>query len=208
MTTTMEIVFFFFFQAEDGIRDVAVTGVQTCALPISAVSLAADVRRRGLHRDAGTLRETGRDREELQGDRRGQARRPPRAGVLHGGRHRRGDGEGQEAARGGVVADRLRLEIVTPTRLVVAETVDEVVVPGSDGYFGVLPGHAAFLTTLGTGEVIYRIDRDEFYLAVSGGFAEVRNDKVIVLADAAERPEEIGKRRVGKEGRSRGSPDH
>src|SRR5439155_1084478 len=82
-------------------------------------------------------------------------------------------------------------EVVTPTRLVVAETVDEVVVPGSDGYFGVLPGHAAFLTTLGTGEVIYRIDRDEFYLAVSGGFAEVRNDKVIVLADAAERPEEI-----------------
>src|SRR2546428_9844981 len=54
-----------------------------------------------------------------------------------------------------------------------------------------MPGHAAFLTTLGTGEVINRIDRDEFYLAVSGGFAEVRNDKVIVLADAAERPEEI-----------------
>src|SRR5207249_2998873 len=144
--------------------------------------------RRRPHRPrAGTrVRASGRDREELQGDRRGQARRPPRAGVLHGGRHRRGDGEGQEAARGGVVADRLRLEVVTPTRLVVAETVDEVVVPGSDGYFGVLPGHAAFLTTLGTGEVIYRIDRDEFYLAVSGGFAEVRNDKVIVLADAAE----------------------
>src|SRR3989442_1129496 len=76
--------------------------------------------------------------------------------------------------------------------------VAEVVVPGSDGYFGVLPGHAAFLTTLGTGEVIYRIDRDEFYLAVSGGFAEVRNDKVIVLADAAERPEEIDRGRAAR----------
>jgi F-type H+-transporting ATPase subunit epsilon len=96
------------------------------------------------------------------------------------------------------VADRLRLEVVTPIRLVVAETVDEVVVPGSDGYFGVLPGHAAFLTTLGTGEVIYRIDSDEYYLAVSGGFAEVRNDKVIVLADAAERPEEIDRGRAAR----------
>jgi len=96
------------------------------------------------------------------------------------------------------VADRLRLEVVTPTRLVVAETVDEVVVPGSDGYFGVLPGHAAFLTTLGTGEVTYRIDADEYYLAVSGGFAEVRSDKVIILADASERPEEIDHARAAR----------
>jgi len=89
------------------------------------------------------------------------------------------------------VADRLTLEIATPTRLAVAETVDEIVIPGSQGYFGVLPGHAAFLTTLGVGELMYRIGRDEHYLAVAGGFAEVRNDKVIVLADTAERPEEI-----------------
>jgi len=94
------------------------------------------------------------------------------------------------------VADRLTLEVATPTRLVVAETVDEIVVPGSQGYFGVLPGHAAFLTTLGTGELMYRIGRDEHYLAVACGFAEVRNDKVIVLADAAERPEEIDRARA------------
>ena len=94
------------------------------------------------------------------------------------------------------MADHLTLEVVTPTRLVVVETVDEVVVPGSDGYFGVLPGHAAFLTTLGTGEVMYRVDRTEYYFAVSGGFAEVRNDKVIILADAAERPEEIDRARA------------
>ena len=59
-----------------------------------------------------------------------------------------------------------------------------------------LPGHAAFLTTLGIGELMYRIGRDEHYLAVSNGFAEVRNDKVIVLADTAERPEEIDRARA------------
>jgi F-type H+-transporting ATPase subunit epsilon len=94
------------------------------------------------------------------------------------------------------VADRLTLEIATPTRLVVAETVDELVIPGSQGYFGVLPAHAAFLTTLGVGELMYRIGRDESYLAVAKGFAEVRNDKVIVLVDTAERPEEIDRVRA------------
>ena len=94
------------------------------------------------------------------------------------------------------MADRLTLEIATPTRQVVAETVDEIVIPGSQGYFGVLPGHAPFLTTLGIGELMYRIGRDEHHLAVSKGFAEVRNDKVIVLADTAERPEEIDRARA------------
>ena len=65
------------------------------------------------------------------------------------------------------MADRLTLEIATPMRLVVADTVDEVVAPGSEGYFGVLPGHAAFLTTLGVGVVSYRIGRDEHQLAVA-----------------------------------------
>src|SRR5437879_11205122 len=94
------------------------------------------------------------------------------------------------------MADQLTLEIATPTRLVVAQTVDEIVIPGRQGYFGVLPGHAAFLTTLGVGELMYRVGRDEHYLAVAGGFAEVRNDKVIVLADRAERPEEIDRARA------------
>jgi F-type H+-transporting ATPase subunit epsilon len=89
------------------------------------------------------------------------------------------------------VAERLTLEITTPMRMVVSEDVDEVVAPGIEGYFGVLPGHAPFLTTLGIGTVSYRIGRDEHRLAVAGGFAEVRNDKVIILADTAERPVEI-----------------
>jgi F-type H+-transporting ATPase subunit epsilon len=94
------------------------------------------------------------------------------------------------------MAERLTLELATPTRMVVAETVDEVVVPGSEGYFGVLPGHAPLLATLGIGELTYRIGRDERHVAVAGGFAEVRNDKVIVLADTAERPQDIDRARA------------
>ena len=90
----------------------------------------------------------------------------------------------------------LTLEVATPARLAVADEVDDVVAPGSEGYFGVLPGHAPFLTTLGIGELTYRKGREEFHLAVSGGFAEVRNDKVIVLADTAERPDEINRERA------------
>jgi F-type H+-transporting ATPase subunit epsilon len=94
------------------------------------------------------------------------------------------------------VADRLTLELATPTRLMVTAQVDEVVVPGSLGYFGVLVGHAPLLATLGTGEVTYRVGRDEYHVAVSGGFAEVRNDKVIILADIAETPGDIDRGRA------------
>jgi F-type H+-transporting ATPase subunit epsilon len=94
------------------------------------------------------------------------------------------------------VADQLTLELATPTRLVITAQVDEVVAPGSEGYFGVLPGHAPFLATLGIGELTYRIGRDEYHVAVSGGFAEVRNDKVIILADTAETPAEIDRARA------------
>jgi len=89
------------------------------------------------------------------------------------------------------MADRLRLELATPTRLVVSGEADEVVVPGSEGSFGVLPGHAPLLSLVGTGEVMYRTGREEHYLAVSGGFAEVGPTHVTILAESAERPEEI-----------------
>jgi F-type H+-transporting ATPase subunit epsilon len=82
-------------------------------------------------------------------------------------------------------------ELATPTRLLVSAEVDEVVAPGVEGYFGVLPGHAPFLTTLGAGEVMYRQGREENHVAVSGGFAEVTSERVIILAEAAEIPEEI-----------------
>jgi F-type H+-transporting ATPase subunit epsilon len=90
----------------------------------------------------------------------------------------------------------MQLELATPTRLLVSTEVDEVVAPGSEGYFGVLPGHAAFLTTLGAGELTYRRGSDEHRLAVIGGFAEVSGDRVIILAEDAEQPEEIDRQRA------------
>jgi F-type H+-transporting ATPase subunit epsilon len=89
------------------------------------------------------------------------------------------------------MADRLRIELATPTRLVVMGEADEVVVPGVEGSFGVLPGHAPLLALVGVGEVMYRTARQEHYLAVSGGFVEVGPDHLILLAESAEAPEEI-----------------
>jgi len=90
----------------------------------------------------------------------------------------------------------VRLELATPVRQLVSAEADEVVAPGSEGYFGVLPGHAPFLTTLGSGEVSYRHGREEGHLAVIGGFAEVQDDRVMILAETAERPEEIDRERA------------
>ena len=87
-------------------------------------------------------------------------------------------------------------ELATPTRMLVTAEADEVVAPGVEGYFGVLPGHAAFLTTLAAGEVTYRSGQTEHHVAVTGGFAEVRAERVIVLAENAERPEEIDRERA------------
>ena len=85
----------------------------------------------------------------------------------------------------------LRLDVVTPTRLVVSERVTEVVAPGSEGYFGVLPDHAPFITTLKAGALTYWKGKEEHHLAVARGYAEVRGDRVSILADAAEVAEEI-----------------
>jgi F-type H+-transporting ATPase subunit epsilon len=90
----------------------------------------------------------------------------------------------------------MRFELATPARLMVSTEVDEVVAPGTEGYFGVLPGHAPFLTTLGAGDLMYRQGRDEQHVAVIGGFAEVGGERVIVLAEVAERPEEIDRARA------------
>lgn len=86
---------------------------------------------------------------------------------------------------------KIDLEIVTPGRLVMSETADEVVLPGSEGYLGVLPGHAPLLTGLAAGEISYRSGGRARYLAVSGGFAEVLPHRVSVLAETCERAEEI-----------------
>jgi F-type H+-transporting ATPase subunit epsilon len=84
-----------------------------------------------------------------------------------------------------------RLDIVTAERVVFSEDVDAVIAPGIEGQLGVLPHHSPLMTTLEPGELLVRKGGEEFSLAISGGFIEVRPDRVIVLADAAERVEEI-----------------
>lgn len=85
----------------------------------------------------------------------------------------------------------IRLDIVTAERLVYSEEVDLVVAPGSEGELGILPQHAPLMTTLEAGEMMVRTGDEEFSLAISGGFLEVRPDRIIVLADSAERDDEI-----------------
>jgi F-type H+-transporting ATPase subunit epsilon len=84
-----------------------------------------------------------------------------------------------------------RLDIVTAEREVFSDDVDEVVAPGVEGQLGILPHHAPLMTMLLPGELVVKKGGEEFYLAISGGFLEVRPDRIIVLADAAERVEEI-----------------
>lgn len=85
----------------------------------------------------------------------------------------------------------IELQIVTPDRLLVREQVDEVQIPGSEGYLGVLPGHTPLLASLAVGEMWYRKGQDRTYLAIAFGFAEVLPDRVTILARLAERAEEI-----------------
>ena len=85
----------------------------------------------------------------------------------------------------------IRLDIVTAERAVYAEDVDMVIAPGVEGQLGILPHHAPLMTTLRAGELRVKKGGEEVSLVISGGFLEVRPDKVVVLADAAERVEEI-----------------
>ncbi len=85
----------------------------------------------------------------------------------------------------------LTLEIVTPDRSVVAERVEEVEIPGVEGYFGVLPGHTPLLAMLQVGELWYRKGSEKHYLSIAFGFAEILPDRVTILAELAERADEI-----------------
>jgi F-type H+-transporting ATPase subunit epsilon len=85
----------------------------------------------------------------------------------------------------------LKLDIVTAERIVFSEDVDTVIAPGAEGQLGILPHHAPLMTILQAGELVVRRETKEDVLAISGGFLEVRPDRVIVLADSAERAEDI-----------------
>jgi F-type H+-transporting ATPase subunit epsilon len=90
-----------------------------------------------------------------------------------------------------MLPEKLSLEIVTPDKLVLTEGVDEVVMPSTEGYLGVRPGHCPLLCSLDAGEIAYTVGSQEKYLAVSGGFAEVLPDRVSILAETCEPGEEI-----------------
>ncbi|MBE0606420.1 MAG: F0F1 ATP synthase subunit epsilon [Deltaproteobacteria bacterium] len=89
------------------------------------------------------------------------------------------------------MASTIRLELVTPERLLLSKEVDEVVAPGYEGEFGVLPEHTQFLSILNIGVLWYRKDGVVKKIALGGGFAEVTHDRVVVMADTAERADEI-----------------
>jgi F-type H+-transporting ATPase subunit epsilon len=89
------------------------------------------------------------------------------------------------------MADKIRVRIVTPSRLVLDEEVDEVTAPGELGEFGVLPNHIAFLSTLVPGELSFKQGGTKTTLAISGGYAEVLDNVMTVLASSAEFPDEI-----------------
>jgi F-type H+-transporting ATPase subunit epsilon len=89
------------------------------------------------------------------------------------------------------ITEKILLEIVTPEKVVVTAEVDEVVLPGIEGEFGVLPGHIPFLTALKVGELVYRTKESAEHLAVSWGYVEVTANSVKVLAETAEKATEI-----------------
>src|ERR1700733_12380227 len=97
--------------------------------------------------------------------------------------------------------ENIELQVVTPERHVLQETVQAVEMPGKEGYLGILPGHAPLITELGIGILAYRKDGQTRYLTVIHGYAEVLPDRVIVLAEVSERAEEIDS------GRSRAAHD-
>jgi len=81
------------------------------------------------------------------------------------------------------LADGIHLKVITPTKLVVDQQVDEVVAPGEVGEFGILPGHVPFITTLHSGELKYKIGNSETKVVIEGGVADVRDDTVNILTD-------------------------
>jgi F-type H+-transporting ATPase subunit epsilon len=95
-----------------------------------------------------------------------------------------------------MLPEHISLQVVTPSRQVLDVRVEWVEMPGLDGYLGILPGHAPLITELGVGQLTYRHGSETHYLTVIHGFAEVLPDRVIVLAEIAERAEEIDLQRA------------
>ena len=96
------------------------------------------------------------------------------------------------------MAETFQLEIVTPDKMVVKDTAEEMQIPGKNGYLGILPGHAPLISELAVGQISYRNGSETHYLCVAWGFAEVLPDKVTILAETAERGEDVDCTRAQK----------
>ena len=96
------------------------------------------------------------------------------------------------------MTNTFQLEIVTPAKLLVKDVAEEAQIPGLSGYLGILPGHAPLLTELAVGVITYKASGATHTLSVAWGFAEVLPDKVTILAEAAERPQDIDVERAQK----------
>jgi F-type H+-transporting ATPase subunit epsilon len=96
------------------------------------------------------------------------------------------------------MADTFQLEIVTPEKMVVKDQAEEMQIPGKNGYLGILPGHAPLISELSVGQISYRNGSETHYLCVAWGFAEVLPDKVTILAETAERGEDVDCSRAQK----------
>ena len=96
------------------------------------------------------------------------------------------------------MSDSFQLEIVTPAKLVVKDVAEEVQIPGQSGYLGILPGHAPLITELAVGVITYLAHGETHALSVAWGFAEVLQDRVTILAESCERPEDIDAERARK----------
>jgi F-type H+-transporting ATPase subunit epsilon len=96
------------------------------------------------------------------------------------------------------MADSFQLEIVTPEKMVVKDHAEEMQIPGKNGYLGILPGHAPLISELSVGQISYRNGSETHYLCVAWGFAEVLPDKVTILAETAERGEDVDCERAQK----------
>jgi F-type H+-transporting ATPase subunit epsilon len=96
------------------------------------------------------------------------------------------------------MADTFQLEIVTPEKMVVKDQAEEMQIPGKNGYMGILPGHAPLISELSVGQISYRNGSETHYLCVAWGFAEVLPDKVTILAETAERGEDVDCERAQK----------
>ncbi len=94
------------------------------------------------------------------------------------------------------MAETFQLEIVTPEKMVVRDVAEEAQIPGKKGYLGILPGHAPLITELAVGEITYRSAGRVHYLSIAWGFVEVLPDRVTILAETAERPDEIDPNRA------------